>query len=52
MNLVQELSPNWHFNHIPDDVVPALKQQGVTDAQIETMLVQNPKTLFNHTTPY
>ena len=52
MNVVQEQSPNWHFNHIPDDVIPALQEQGVTDAQIETMLVGNPKTLFDHTEAY
>lgn len=52
MQLMQEQVPNWHFNHIPDDVVPALQEQGVTDAQIEAMLVGNPRTLFEHTEAY
>ena len=52
MSLMQEQVPNWHFNHIPDDVVPALKEAGVTDAQIDDMLINNPKTLFDHTDAY
>ena len=38
--------PRWNFNHIPDDVVPALRQAGVTDAQITTMTVDNPRRIF------
>jgi phosphotriesterase-related protein len=38
--------PNWHFMHIHNDVIPALKQRGVTDRQIETMLVDNPLKIF------
>jgi phosphotriesterase-related protein len=39
--------PNWHYLHIHDDVIPALKQRGVTDAQLTTMLVDNPRTIFS-----
>jgi phosphotriesterase-related protein len=38
--------PNWHYMHIHNDVIPALKQRGVTDRQIETMLVDNPRKIF------
>jgi phosphotriesterase-related protein len=38
--------PNWHFNHIPDDVLPALRAAGVTDAQITAMTVENPRRIF------
>lgn len=38
--------PNWHYMHIHNDVIPALKQHGVTDRQIETMLVENPRKIF------
>jgi len=38
--------PNWHFMHIHNDVIPALKERGVTDRQIETMLVDNPRRIF------
>jgi len=38
--------PNWHFTHIHDDVLPALRERGVTDEAIRTMLVENPKRYF------
>lgn len=38
--------PNWHYLHIHNDVIPALKERGVTDAQIKTMLVDNPRMIF------
>ncbi|MCB1263179.1 MAG: phosphotriesterase-related protein, partial [Mycobacterium sp.] len=33
--------PNWHFQHIHNDVLPALRERGVTEEQITTMLVDN-----------
>jgi phosphotriesterase-related protein len=39
--------PNWHYLHIHNDVLPALKERGVTDAQISTMLVDNPRKIFD-----
>ena len=41
------VSPNWHYTHISDDVLPALLQAGVTDAQINQMLVDNPRRYFS-----
>ncbi|GLP81109.1 phosphotriesterase family protein [Mycobacterium antarcticum] len=38
--------PNWHYLHIHDDVLPALRRRGVTDEQITTMLVDNPRRIF------
>ena len=38
--------PNWHYLHIHNDVIPALKERGVTDEQIDTMLVDNPRKIF------
>jgi phosphotriesterase-related protein len=40
------ITPNWHFLHIHNDVIPALKQRGVTDEQVRTMLVDNPRKIF------
>jgi phosphotriesterase-related protein len=37
---------NWHFTHITDDVLPALRDRGVGDADIDTMLVDNPRRWF------
>lgn len=38
-----EAVPNWHYLHISNDVLPALRERGVTDEQIRTMLVDNPR---------
>ncbi len=34
------------FEHVFDDVLPALRRRGVSDEQIETMLVTNPRRYF------
>ncbi|MCV7424643.1 phosphotriesterase-related protein [Mycobacterium yunnanensis] len=39
--------PNWHYLHIQNDVLPALRQRGVTEEQLTTMLVDNPRTIFS-----
>jgi phosphotriesterase-related protein len=38
--------PHWNYNHIPDDVLPALRKAGVTDDQIDQMMVRNPRAIF------
>ena len=38
--------PHWNYLHISHDVIPALHAAGVTDAQIETMLVATPRRFF------
>ena len=40
--------PNWHYLHIHNDVLPALRQRGVSERQIATMLVDNPRAIFSH----
>lgn len=40
-------APNWHYRHITDDVLPALREAGVTEEQITTMLVDNPRRYFS-----
>ncbi len=40
--------PNWHYLHIHNDVLPALRKRGVTEEQITTMLVDNPRAVFTH----
>ena len=39
-------APDWHYEHISDDVLSALLAAGVTQAQIDTMLVDNPVRYF------
>ena len=51
--LVEKLTARgWHYTHICNDVIPALRERGVTDAQIETMLVTNPAAIFSRTGGY
>jgi phosphotriesterase-related protein len=44
--LVPSLLPRWNYRHIHQDVIPALKHKGVTDEQIRTMMVENPRRIF------
>jgi phosphotriesterase-related protein len=44
--------PNWHYLHIHNDVIPALKKQGVTEDQVHTMLVDNPRKIFENQNGY
>ncbi|MDT5236850.1 MAG: phosphotriesterase-related protein [Mycobacterium sp.] len=44
--------PNWHYLHIHNDVIPALKERGVTDDQLTTMLVDNPRKIFENQGAY
>ena len=46
------VTPNWNFLHIHNDVIPALKQRGVSDQQIRTMLVDNPRKIFERQGAY
>ena len=38
--------PQWHYLHIHDEVLPYAREHGVSDEQIETMLVTNPRRFF------
>jgi phosphotriesterase-related protein len=40
-------APNWNFRHISNDVLPALREQGVSEEQIHQMLVDNPRRYFS-----
>jgi phosphotriesterase-related protein len=51
-SMVAAALPNWHYQHIHDDVLPALKQRGVTDEQIDTMLIDNPRKIFENRSGY
>jgi phosphotriesterase-related protein len=36
-------APHWSMTFLFEDVVPTLREGGMTDEQLDTMLVQNPK---------
>lgn len=38
--------PNWHYLHLHNDVLPALRKRGVTEEQIRTIMVENPRRIF------
>ena len=41
-----ELLPNWRFTHLHDEVLPALRERGVSDQDLEQMLVVNPAQIL------
>ena len=43
---VLPLLPQWHYLHIEQEVLPYLRDHGVTEQQITTMLVDNPRRIF------
>jgi phosphotriesterase-related protein len=43
---LRSLLPNWSLGHIPAEIIPALREAGVTPEQIHTMTVKNPARLF------
>jgi phosphotriesterase-related protein len=40
------LLPDWKYTHIHERVLPYLLEQGVTQEQVDTMLVANPRRYF------
>jgi len=44
--------PRWTYTHIHTDVLPALRAAGVSDADIDTMLVANPRRYFENIGAY
>lgn len=50
--MMRAAAPKWTYTHISDDVLPALRTRGTSDAHIEHMLVDNPRRIFEHGGPY
>jgi phosphotriesterase-related protein len=44
--------PSWHYLHLHEDVLPELRRQGVTEEQIDQMLIDNPRAIFEQQEPY
>ena len=38
--------PNWNFRHIPVDVVPALRKQGLSERDLTGLVSGNPRAIF------
>ncbi len=43
----RKLLANWSYTHIFRNIIPALKKAGITDQQINTMMVENPRKLLS-----
>jgi phosphotriesterase-related protein len=48
-DIVTRSQPDWHHRHIPEAVLPALRDRGVTEEQLDQMLVQNPRRILAST---
>ena len=48
----QALGANWNYFHILDNVLPALRQAGVSEEQIRLMTVENPRRIFENVGSY
>jgi phosphotriesterase-related protein len=44
--LKEQIAPNWHYLHVIQDVVPALRERGVTEEQVDQLLRANPRAFF------
>jgi phosphotriesterase-related protein len=52
MAAVRAARPRWHHRHVVEDIVPGLRERGVTERQIETMFMDNPRSVFGRRSPY
>ena len=43
---VAQVQPNWNFGHISNDVLPLLRERGLSEAQVRAMLVEAPRRYF------
>jgi phosphotriesterase-related protein len=43
---VDPVLPDWRYSYIHDGVLPGLRERGVSDDQIEQMLIRNPRAFF------
>jgi phosphotriesterase-related protein len=40
--LIAQMAPNWHFTYLFETVLDQLREGGVGDDHIDTMMVANP----------
>lgn len=43
---VVKLEPQWNFNYVQEELLPGLYERGVNKAQVDQMMVDNPRTFF------
>ncbi|HLM96685.1 MAG TPA: hypothetical protein VK283_10235, partial [Acidimicrobiales bacterium] len=47
-DFLHQAQPNWNFLHISNVVLPALRDRGVSEEHIQTMLVDVPRRILEH----
>ncbi len=47
-DFLRQAQPNWNFLHISTNVLPAMRDRGVSEEHITTMLVDNPRRILEH----
>ena len=50
--LLEKGAPRWNYLHISRDILPALRERGVSEDHIEAMLVEAPRRILDHGPPY
>jgi phosphotriesterase-related protein len=43
---VKPLLANWRYDHVFKDIIPALKEAGISQQKINGLMVENPRRLF------
>jgi phosphotriesterase-related protein len=49
---VMDASHDWHWTYISDSVLPAMRDRGISEADMQTMLVDNPRAILEGGAPY
>lgn len=44
----EDVAPTWNYPHISADVLPALLERGLTEDDIDAILVRNPRRYFEN----
>jgi len=47
-----EAAEDWRWTHIPNDVLPVMRERGISESDIRTMMVANPRAILQGGTPY
>jgi phosphotriesterase-related protein len=50
--LVEQTLPDWNYRHVCDVVIPSLRESGVSEQQIRSMTVENPRRIFEQQGTY
>ena len=50
--LLDQVAPTWKMTHISEEILPKLRERGVSEEAITQMTVLNPRRIFEQNTPY